>query len=229
MSGTVRSGAVTTMLNLPPMKRAVLTFALVLAGASAQAQMTPTPAAPAADDQAWSFSVAAYTFVLSDDRQYVQPSVDADHGRLHLEARQNYEALNTASLWGGANFSGGTTVAWEVTPMLGAVFGATAGIAPGVKASLDWRKLEAYGENEYVIDANSRGDSFFYNWSELTLAPAEWFGFGLVTERTRVYRSDREINRGGMARISVTHMDITAYLFDPDKDKRFVLAVEVKF
>ena len=132
----------------------------------------------------------------------MQPTFTADRGWLHLEARYNYEALDTGSAWVGYNFSGGEKLAWEFTPMLGGVFGDTTGIAPGYKGSLGWWKLELYSEGEYVFDTGSSSDSFFYNWSELTLAPVDWFRFGLVTQRTRVYKTDRDIQRGVLAGFS---------------------------
>ena len=95
---------------------------------------TNTP--PDADDKAWSFSASAYTYFVPDDREYVQPTFTADRDWLHLEARYNYEALDTGSVWVGYNFSGGEKLAWEFTPMLGGVFGDTNGIAPGYKGSL---------------------------------------------------------------------------------------------
>ena len=96
-------------------------------------------------------------------------------------------------------------------------FGDTDGIAPGFKGSLGWRKLELYGESEYVVDANNGEDSFFYNWSELTLAPVDWFRFGMVTQRTHVYESDREIQRGVLVGVSFKHANVTGYVFNPDK------------
>ncbi len=162
-------------------------------------------------------------------RNYVQPTFTADRGWLHLEARYNYEALDTGSAWVGYNFSG-ETLAWEFTPMLGGVFGDTTGIAPGYKGSLGWRKLELYSEGEYVFDTGNSSDSFFYNWSELTLAPVEWFRFGLVTQRTRVYQTDRDIQRGLLAGFSFKKVSLTGYVFNPDDDKpTFVLAVGLTF
>jgi hypothetical protein len=194
------------------------------------AQTASTPAAPPADTRDWSFSASAYTYVLSDHRTYVQPTVSADRGRLHLEARYNYENLKTGSAWLGANFSGGKTLEWEFTPMLGAVFGDTDGVAPGLQLSLSWWKLNLSSENEYVFDAGDGSDSFFYNWSELTLAPADSFWFGLVTQRTRVYQTDREIQRGVMAGFSVKRLTFNGYVFNPEDDKpRFVFAAAVTF
>ena len=185
---------------------------------------------PDADEKAWSFSASGYTYFVPDDSNYLQPTFTADRGWLHLEARYNYEALETGSVWAGYNFSGGETVEWEFTPMVGGVFGDTAGIAPGYKGSLSWRKLEFYSEGEYVFDTGSSSDSFFYNWSELTLAPVEWFRFGLVTQRTRAYESDREIQRGGLAGFTFKNVSLGGYLFNPDDEKpTFVLSVAVTF
>ena len=194
----------------------------------APAATTPTPPPdPAA--RAWAFSASASGYFARDDH-YAQPTVTADRGRLHLEARYNYEAVDTGSVWVGCNFSGGEALSWELTPMLGGVFGAAAGIAPGYKGSLSGWKLELYSEGEYVFDARSSGDSFFYNWSEFTLAPVDAFRFGLVTQRTRAYQAERDIQRGLLAGVTFEKVSVTGYVFDPDEaDPTFVLTVTLTF
>ena len=189
---------------------------------------TNTP--PEEDEKAWSFSASAYTYFVPDDSNYAQPTFTADRGWLHLEARYNYEAIDTGSAWVGYNFSGSEKLEWDLTPMLGGVFGDTTGIAPGYKGSLSWKKLELYSEGEYVFDTGNSSDSFFYNWSELTIAPVEWFRFGLVTQRTRVYKTDREIQRGLLAGFSFKNVTLTGHVFNPDDAKpTFVLAVALTF
>jgi hypothetical protein len=203
---------------------------VAFAQAPAAVPVAPPTVPSDAGDKEWSFSGAASTYVVPDDRDYVQPTLTADRGWLHLETRFNYEALDTASAWLGWNFSGGDKLTWEVTPMLGGVFGDTTGIAPGYKGSLAWSKLELYSEGEYLLDTGTTADSFFYNWSELTLAPAEWFRFGLVTQRTRVYKTDREIQRGLLAGFSFKQLTLTGYVFNPDENKpTFVLGVALTF
>jgi len=188
------------------------------------------PAPPEAEDKAWSFSATAQTYVMPDAKNFVQPTITADRGWLHLEARYNYEALDTGSAWFGYNFSGGETVTWELTPMVGGVFGDTTGVAPGYKGSLSWKKLEFYSEGEYVFDTGNSSDSFLYNWTELTMAPAEWFRFGLITQRTRVYKTDRDIQRGLLAGFSFGRVSVTAYAMNPDEQKpNFIFAVGVTF
>jgi hypothetical protein len=221
---------------------AVIAMSVILVGENTLAQTTntntlasvatnTTPAvAKESDEKAWSFSVSAYTYIVPDSRDYVQPTVTADRDWLHLEARYNYEGLDTGSAWIGYNFSGGEKLAWELTPMLGGVFGNITGIAPGYKGSLSWWRLELYSEGEYVFDTGNSSDSFFYNWSEFTLAPVDWFRFGLVTQRTRLYKTDRDIQRGVLLGFSHKHVDLTGYVFNPDEDKpTFVIAVGLTF
>jgi hypothetical protein len=197
----------------------------------AAADTNVPPAALEPDETSWSFSVSAYAYLVPDSREYVQPTITADRGPLHLEARYNYEDLETASVWMGYNFGGGEKLAWELTPMLGGVFGETTGIAPGYKGSVSWWKLELYSEGEAVFDVGNDSDrGFFYNWSELTLAPADWFRFGLVTQRTRVYETDRDIQRGLLAGFSFRRVDVTGYVFNLDESRpTWVLAATLGF
>jgi len=181
---------------------------------------SPVPIVEEIEDEGWSFSASVYTYFVPDDDDYAQPTVTIDRGWLHLEARYNYEDLETGSAWVGYNLGGGEKLAWELTPMVGGVFGNTTGIAPGYKGSLGWWKLELYSEGEYVFDTDDSSDSFFYNWSELTLAPLDWFRFGLVTQRTRAYETDRDIQRGLLLGFSYRVLDLTTCLFNLDESKQ---------
>lgn len=182
------------------------------------------------DETTWSFSVSAYTYIVPDDRTYVQPSLTADRGWLHLEARYNYEGLDTGSAWIGYNFSFGEKLTLDLAPLIGGVFGSTAGIAPGYKGSLAWWKLELYSETEYVFDTSSASDSFLYTWSELTLAPVDSFRFGLVVQRTKLYKTEFDIQRGLLVGASYKRVDFTACIFNLDASRpTLVLAVGLGF
>lgn len=192
-----------------------------------------TNAAPPAleeDAEKWSFSASVYGYLVPDSRDYLQPTITADRGWLHLEARYNYEDIDTGSAWVGYNLGGGEKLAWEFTPMLGGVFGNSTGIAPGYKGALSWWKLELSTEGEYVIDTGDSSDSFFFTWSELSLAPVEWFRFGLVVQRTKLFATDFDIQRGFLVGFSYKKVDFTTYVFNPDGSRpTFVLGVGLEF
>ena len=216
----------------------ILLLLVFCAGNSLSQTTTNVPAATNASrlvvdaeaEKDWSFSASVYTYIVPDDSDYAQPTITADHGWLHLEARYNYEALETGSVWVGYNFGGGEKLSWELTPMLGGVLGDTTGIAPGYRGSVSWWWLELYSEGEYVFDTGDSSDNFFYNWSELTLSPVDWFSFGMVTQRTKVYETDREIQRGFLVGFSYKALDLTTYVFNPDdSDPTVVIAVALSF
>ena len=195
-----------------------------------QGTATPAPATESEAASAWSFSASVFTYVLPDEGNYVLPIVAAERDRLRFEARYNYEDRDTASLWVGYTFIGGNRLEWEVAPMFGAVFGQTTGVAPGYQASVSWSTLDFYSEGEYVFDSGDSSDSFFYNWSEFAVVPADWFRVGLVTQRTRVYKTDRDVQRGLLVGFSYRDLEATTYVFNPDDSKPVVvISVGVSF
>ena len=222
-------------------RRRELAAALALCAAAGcvqapHAQAPQHPAAPPASPvdvaagEQWTFGAAAYSYFVPDDRDFVQPTVTADRGALHFEARYNYEAQDTGSLWAGWNLAGGEEVTWEVTPMLGGVVGEVDGVAPGYKGTLGWRQLELYSEGEYLISTGDSSDSFFYNWSELTFAPADRLRVGIVAQRTRAFEADREIERGLLVGWAGDRLQFTAYVFDLDESKPLtVVSVGLSF
>lgn len=182
------------------------------------------------DAKTWAFGASAYSFYVPGGGDYVQPTLTADRGQLHFEGRHNYENLDTSSAWFGLNYSMGEAVRFDVTPMLGAVVGKTDGWAPGYKATLSWNGLTAYSEGEYVFDRNTKEDSFFYSWNELTVAPVDWLRVGFVGQRTRLYQTDRSIQRGLLVGASYKRVGITAHVFNPDQDDPiYVLSVSLSF
>jgi hypothetical protein len=71
----------------------------------------------------WEFSLNGFYYFPRQDDNFGLLVGQARKDKLHLEARYNYEALVTGSLWAGGTFAGGESLACEITPMVGAVFG----------------------------------------------------------------------------------------------------------
>lgn len=193
----------------------MLAIAVALAGgASGQ-----VPDAAAHDPEhtgadSWSFSAEIAGYLVPDDQSYVSPTFSADHRRLHLEARYNYENQQTGSVWAGWNFSVGDTLVFDATPMLGGVFGNTTGVAPGYEMALTYKKLELSSQGEYVIDTRDRAGSFFYAWNELVYSPVDWFHAGLVAQRTRAYSTELDVQRGFSMGLAYRKVDFTTYVFN---------------
>lgn len=197
--------------------------AALAAAATEQVAAEARPAAgePEPVEPNWRVAAAAYVYFVPESSDYVQPTLRADHRLLHLEARYSYEDLLTGSAWAGVNAAGGDTVWWEITPMFGGVFGRTNGVAFGYEGAVGWWKLDLYSEGEWVVDFAY--DDFFFNWSELTIAPREWFRVGLVAQRTRVFSSGRELERGLLAGVSWGWADLALHVLNPDDARPIVI------
>lgn len=220
-----------------PVRAVLLAGAVVLAAAGFGAcrpvlgQATPPPsgAPPAASALAsaastapegpqWSLEATAYLYMLVGDAPYLGPVVTADRGHLHLEARYNYEDPEAVSGWVGYNWETAGRIALTITPMAGIVAGADSGIAAGLKFDLSWRWLDVYTEAEWVYDLGDRAESFFYAWTELTLAPADWIQFGSVNQRTRMWDHDGFITPGILLRLLSDRAGVALHVFQPGSD-----------
>jgi len=209
---------------------ALAVAALLVGHALAQTtDSTPTGSADAAAHP-WEFSFSTYTYIVPNDQSYLSPTLTADREWLHLEARYNYENQETGSLWIGYNLSVGQKLVLDATPMIGGVFGNTTGIAPGYEVSLTYKRFELSTQGEYVYDTKNRAGSFFYNWNELTYSLTDWFRAGLVSQRTRAYHTDLDVQRGLLVGVSYKKVDFTTYIFNAGwTDPTVVLGLGFKF
>jgi hypothetical protein len=178
----------------------------------------------------WECSLSTSTYLVQHGRDYVNPNLVADRGWLHLEARYNYEAFKTGSVWLGYNFSVGKKLALEATPMLGGVFGDITGIAPGYTISISYEPIEFSTQGEYFFDAGNRSGNFFYSWSELSCAPVTWFRAGVVIERTKAFGSTSDIRPGPLVGFKYKKVDFTTYWLSPgSRDAAFIFTVALNF
>ena len=169
----------------------------------------------------WNFGVE--TDLYFTDPFIFLPIFTANKDNLHLEARYNYEDLKTASAWVGYNIFGGDDFEYFITPMVGAAFGNTNGIAMGLEFTLSVSGFELYSESEYLFDFDSKENNFFYNWSDLTYSPTDWLWFGISGQLTKVYDTDLETDRGMLLGIAYKNFEFTGYYYNAFTDDSFFM------
>lgn len=163
----------------------------------------------------WEFAITAYPTQVRNGDDATSAIAAADRGPLHLEARYGYEARDSRSAFVGWTFSGGETVTWELTPLLGGAWGPLRAFVPGFEASLAWGKFDVYLEAEFVRDRRESADSYIYAWSELGFKALEWLRVGVVGQRTRAYGVEREFQRGPFFQVAKGPVTLGAYWFNP--------------
>ena len=208
---------------------AVLASVTVTSAQAGEEDHSGRRASPASKPS-WEFGITAYPTVVRGGDNYTSAIAVADRGPLHLEARYNYESVGARSAFVGWTFSGGETLTWELTPLLGGAWGSIRAFVPAVEASLGWRQFDFYLEGEYVRDNKERTDSYWYAWSELGFSPTEWVRIGVAAQRTRAYGGEREIQRGPFAQFTWRNITVGGYWFNPGSSEQvFVGSIGATF
>ncbi|HEX6226835.1 MAG TPA: hypothetical protein VFZ52_20600 [Chryseolinea sp.] len=175
------------------------------------------------EKSSWQFNPDISFYFIEDDF-FILPVFRADKNKLHLEARYNYEDRETFSGWVGYNISGGNKLSYLITPMIGGVVGLTDGFAPGLEFTLALGRFELYNEMEYLFAANEpEENSYFYSWSDLTFSPTDWLWLGISGQRTRVYQTDVDFQRGLLIGAGLKSWELSSYFFNIDTDNPFLL------
>ena len=176
--------------------------------------------ASAASKPSWDFSATAYPTVVRNADNYTSGILVANRGALHLETRINYESVGARSAFVGWTFSGGDTITWELTPMIGGAWGSINAYVPAFEASVAWKKLDLYIEAEYVRDTHDKGSSYLYSWNELGYRPAQWLRFGAAVQRSRIYGGDRDHQRGPFVQLTRGRVTVGGYWFNPGSSEQ---------
>jgi hypothetical protein len=189
-----------------------LLAALALIGAMALA--APARAAESDPPPAERLSVTGYGYVIPDAPNYLMGIAQGDLAWLHVEGRYNYEALHTGSAFGGANLGWGQRLRLNLTPMVGGVFGRLDGIAPALRFTITWWRLDLFSESEVVVPFSSGSRAFYYNWSELGISLPLGLRVGGAVQRNLVFQTSLEIQRGLFAGLHLGPINFTFYEFN---------------
>jgi hypothetical protein len=191
--------------------KAALALAVLTAG---QLLAQNTSATAPASKTPWEISLTVDGYLPPNEDGYVSPIVAADHGWLHLEGRYNYENLRTGSFWAGYNFSTGKKWVFEITPMIGGLFGRSTGIAPGCEASLSYKRVTLSITNEYVFDTNKKAGNFYYGEPELSYRLTDWLRVGVAAQHTKAFQTKLDVQRGLLVGLKHKRAEFTVYEYD---------------
>lgn len=172
----------------------------------------------------WEFGLEGYYYIIPSSENTFTFISRADHKRWHFEGRYNYEGEKTGSVFAGYKFTWSGKVEFELTPMLGMVFGNTNGIAPALEMDFSFWKLDYYSESEYVFDFAGSENNYFYTWAELSVEPLKSFSTGLAFQRTLLYETKLDVQRGIFARYNFKSLTAGFFAFNPFSSQDYFIA-----
>jgi hypothetical protein len=171
-------------------KRFVYIFLLLLAVASEAAAQVDSAAA-----EGWSCD-AQLSWYGTPDYSFLMPCLTVTNKHLYLQARYNYEDLATGSFFAGYRFYGGKKLHFELATSAALILGQTRGAAPDLNLQLEWRSWTLSSESEYLFNFEDYNQDYYYQWTDLTFAPLDWLWVGLSAQRTRIYQTGLDLQRG---------------------------------
>jgi hypothetical protein len=148
----------------------------------------------------------------------------ANKKKWHFEMRYNYEGRNTGSAFVGLNEEFGNKLKLQITPLAGVVFGAFTGVVPGLELDLSYKKLDFNTQIEYVVDVSGMDDNFFYATINLGASFFKNFKGGLTVQRTRLYETALDLQRGFFAQYSFWKLTAQLSYFNPFSSSTLFIA-----
>ncbi|MEO8711163.1 MAG: hypothetical protein ABI405_03515 [Parafilimonas sp.] len=172
----------------------------------------------------WSGSLAGYYYFIPGEEMYPTLISCADFKSLHLEARYNYEDINTASVFAGWTFGKDSKLSYSVTPMAGIAVGNSNGVLPGLECSATYSAINFYTENEYMFDFTGKENYFFYSWTQLSANTFKNMQAGVLAESLRWFKTKFNVQRGIYAEYSPGNFTFDIYGFNLFTSSDFFMA-----
>jgi len=172
-----------------------------------------------------------YNFLSSKEAYVWMPVVHhKNKNGIYTEMRYNYEALKTASVYMGKNFAKEGRVSYDVTPMIGMVFGNFNGGSLAVNMELEHKKTFISMQTQYTISRDAKENNFFFNWTELGYQPLKWFYTGVSTQQTQVYKTKFISEYGILAGFIIKKITIPVYVFNPlNTNRNFIIGINTEW
>lgn len=146
-------------------------------------------------------------------------------GNWYFEARGNYEAINSASLYFGKVFSKRALISYSVIPIAGVVMGSFNGGSVGANVALDYKKISFTSQSQYTFSIENRATSFAFSWSDLTYQLKSWLATGVSLQQTRGL-----FEKGILVRGIYRNLSTQLYVFNPATSERyFVLGLNAEW
>jgi hypothetical protein len=143
----------------------------------------------------------------------------------YVEARGNYEANNSASLYFGKTFKKTALISYSIIPIAGLVMGGFDGGSVGANVALDYKKISFSSQSQYTFSIQNQAANFTYSWSDLSYQLREWVSAGVSLQQT-----GRLFEKGILIRGVYKKFSVPLYVFNPSTSERyFVLGLNLEW
>jgi hypothetical protein len=128
----------------------------------------------------------------SEQSLFLCPQVFGTIKKVFVEARFNYEYLNTGSFYVGYGFSfeHASRGKFSVTPFFGGFFGERNGVAPGYNCEYKVGNFVFASEGQFTFDTKDPYQNYFWNWANALYSVHKNIALGTSIQLSAYYRGD---------------------------------------
>ncbi len=168
-----------------------------------------------------------YAYISMGKSPTLVPIVHIQNEKWYGEARYNYEALKTFSVYVGKIFSNEEkTQSYAIIPVIGITTGKFKGGSVGLDITFNDSDFFFCSQSQYTFSNTDRYQNFIYSWSELGYEPSKWIYAGLALQYTQLFQKTEEplmYEFGVMAGFKLGRWTIPIYSFSPFADDRYFI------
>lgn len=144
----------------------------------------------------------------------------------YTEARYNYEAAKTISLYSGKTFGNESAFSYTVTPLAGVVAGQYNGGALACNGTVDYTKWSFSLQSQYTFSIQDKMENFIYSWAEIGYQVSGGFAAGVSLQQTKLYQAKSTTAQGLFIRGQYGRWQLPLYLFNiQQNDRQIVLGL----
>ncbi len=133
----------------------------------------------------------------------------------YAEARYNYEADNTLSIYVGRTFQKESTISYSVSTLAGIVAGQFKGAAVAVNTNIDYKNFFLSLQSQYAVSIKYRSENYLYNWVDVGCNATSWLSVGLSMQLTNSYNTKAVIEKGFFINASYGKWSFPIYIYNP--------------
>jgi hypothetical protein len=171
-----------------------------------------------------------YNYIQQKDAAVFVPMLHFEtKNNWYAEVRYNYEDVKTVSFFGGKMLSGGRSLSYTLTPMIGFSAGTFTGVSIATNVDLEWKNFFLSAQSQFSKATKNTATDFFFNWSELGYSIGNHLFAGVAMQYTAEL-GKQYLEPGFLAGLSFKNVSIPFYAFSPfARDRYFVLGLNVEY
>jgi hypothetical protein len=139
----------------------------------------------------------------------------------YAEARYNYDAEKTLSVYAGKTFEKKSTISYSVSTIAGILIGQFKGGAIAVNTELEYKKIFLSLQSQYTFSIKYPNTNFIYNWGDIGYSYSSVLSAGVSIQQTSLCSSQSD--RGLFIKAEFGNWTLPFYLFNPEKNDRYAV------